>query len=131
MTDPTTAPAMEQREYTATRTFDAPRELVFKAWTEPEQFAKWWGGAQGASTPLDTVRLDARPGGEWRAVTRMADGSAEYPFFGVYREVDPPERLVFTLRNSPEPDPTGEHLVHHRLHRAGPARPRCSSPRWA
>jgi uncharacterized protein YndB with AHSA1/START domain len=111
MTDPATAPATERREYTTTRTFDAPREVVFKAWTEPEQFAKWWGGAQGASTPLDTVHMDARPGGEWRALVRSDDGSNEYPFYGVYREVDPPQRLVFTLRNSREPDPTGEHLV--------------------
>ena len=41
MADPTTAPTMNSLQYTATRTFDAPRELVFRAWTEPEQFAKW------------------------------------------------------------------------------------------
>ncbi len=111
MTDPTTAPAMEQREYTTTRTFDAPPEVVFKAWTEPEQFARWWGAADGAGTPLDTVRMDVRPGGEWHAITRASDGSAEYPFAGIYKEIDAPGRLVFTLTDGLEPDPNRQHLV--------------------
>ncbi len=111
MTDPATAPVMELREYKITRTFDAPRGLVFKAWTEPEQFARWWGAADGAGTSLDTVRMDVRPGGEWAAITKAADGSAEYPFAGVYKEVNPPERLVFTLTDGLKPDPNRQHLV--------------------
>lgn len=111
MTDPATAPAMEQREFKTTRTFDAPRDVVFKAWTEPEQFARWWGAGDGAGTPVETVRMDVRPGGEWAATVKAADGSAEYPFAGVYREVDPPQRLVFTLTDGPKPDPNRQHLV--------------------
>ena len=111
MTDPATAIEMKQREYTITRTFDAPRDLVFKAWTQPEQFARWWGNADGAGTPLDTVHMDVRPGGEWGAIVKAADGNTEYPFSGVYREIKEPERLVFTLTDAVKPDPNREHLV--------------------
>ncbi|MFC0863846.1 SRPBCC domain-containing protein [Sphaerimonospora cavernae] len=73
-----------------TRTFDAPRELVYAAWTEPKHFTHWWGA------PLDTISMDVRPGGEWRA-TIVVDEQTQVPFAGVYREVVPNERLVYTL----------------------------------
>ncbi|MGZ8648567.1 MAG: SRPBCC domain-containing protein, partial [Solirubrobacteraceae bacterium] len=57
--------AATARKITITRVFDAPRELVWKAWTEPEHLARWWG-PQGRSTPVDSITLDVRPGGTFR-----------------------------------------------------------------
>src|SRR5580700_2538193 len=89
----TTAPASElEREVTITRLFDAPRELVFQAWTDPQHLAQWWG-PKGFSNPI--CEADARPGGAWRIVMRGPDG-AKYPCGGVYREIVESERLVFT-----------------------------------
>jgi uncharacterized protein YndB with AHSA1/START domain len=82
------------REITITRVYDAPRELVWKAWTEPEQLARWWG-THGWSTRLSTVVMDVRPGGTFRLTSvRDADGS-EMDTEAVYREVVEPERLAF------------------------------------
>jgi len=89
----TAAPANElEREVTITRLFDAPRALVFQAWTDPRHLAQWWG-PKGFSNPV--CEADARPGGTWRIVMRAPDGT-EYPGGGVYREIVEPERLVFT-----------------------------------
>lgn len=85
------ASAME-REVVITRVFDAPREVVFKAWTDPKQVQRWFG-PRVFTNPV--CELDVRPGGSWRVVMRGPDGT-EYPAVGVYREVVPPERLVFT-----------------------------------
>jgi uncharacterized protein YndB with AHSA1/START domain len=77
-----------------TRTYDAPREQVWKAWTEPERIAAWWG-KRGWRTPVASVTLDVRPGGTFRLNSISdADGS-EMPLDATYREVVPPERLVF------------------------------------
>jgi uncharacterized protein YndB with AHSA1/START domain len=73
-----------------TRVFDAPRRLVFDAWTRPELFVRWFG-ARGWTVPV--CEIDLRPGGAYRYVMRGADG-AEITMRGVYREVEPPERLV-------------------------------------
>jgi uncharacterized protein YndB with AHSA1/START domain len=81
----------EHRELTVTRILDAPREVVWKAWTDPAQFAYWFGGE--AEVPVSTVSLDVRPGGAWNARMLLEDGT-EIPFGGVYREVQEPERLV-------------------------------------
>lgn len=82
------------REVTIRRVFDAPREQVWRAWTEPEQLSRWWG-ARGWSAPLSEIRMDVRPGGEFRVLgVRDSDG-AQMPTVGVYREVLAPERLVF------------------------------------
>jgi uncharacterized protein YndB with AHSA1/START domain len=59
------AVAMTRREYTTTRVLDAPRELLSKAWTEPEQLAQWWG-PKGMGTPIETIELDLRPGGAFQ-----------------------------------------------------------------
>ena len=73
-----------------TRTFAAPREDIFAAWTQPVQVTRWWD-ASGA--PLATCEIDLRPGGAFRFVTQ---GRPDVPpFSGVYREIAPPERLVF------------------------------------
>lgn len=76
-----------------TRVFDAPRELVFRAYTDPELVPRWWG-PRNLTTTVD--KMDVRPGGEWRFVHHAPDGS-EYGFRGEYREVVPPERLVNTF----------------------------------
>src|SRR5712664_3777626 len=75
-----------------TRVFDAPRELVFKAWTDPKQVAQWWG-PHGFTNSV--CELDVRPGGAIRIDMRGPDGTV-YPMTGVYNEVVEPERLVFT-----------------------------------
>jgi uncharacterized protein YndB with AHSA1/START domain len=82
------------------RVFDAPRHLVFAAHTRPEHVARWWGNRDST---LSVCRIDLRPGGEWRYVLRMPDGS-EHGFGGVYREIVPPERLVYTFRYDGYPD---------------------------
>jgi uncharacterized protein YndB with AHSA1/START domain len=89
-TNPVTGAA--ERELTITRILDAPRELVFKAWTEPEHLMRWWGPHCFTNPACE---VDLRPGGKWRIVMRAPDGT-EYPCGGVYREIVPPERLVFT-----------------------------------
>jgi uncharacterized protein YndB with AHSA1/START domain len=77
------------------RVFDAPRELVFKAWTDVDQFKQWFGAAACNGSSLQSVKVDARVGGKYRIQARQADGEF-YTTVGVYREVKPPERLVFT-----------------------------------
>ncbi len=82
----------EERELVLTRVFDAPRELVFKAWTDPKRVAQWWGPHRFTNPVCD---LDVRPGGAIRIHMRGPDGTV-YPMTGVYQEVVEPERLVFT-----------------------------------
>ena len=77
-----------------TRVFAAPRAVVFKAWTDPEHVAKWWGPT-GFTVPV--CEMDARPGGAIRVHMRGPDGVV-YPNAGVFEEVVPPERLVMTTR---------------------------------
>ena len=77
------------------RVFDAPRELVFKAWTEASQFKQWFGAAACEGSSLQSVKVDARVGGKYRLQVRRADGEF-FTTVGIYREVKPPERLVFT-----------------------------------
>jgi uncharacterized protein YndB with AHSA1/START domain len=79
-------------ELLLTRVFDAPRRLVFKAWTEPAQLVRWWG-PRGFRTP--SCKMDVRPGGTWRACMRSPEGTDHW-LHCVYREVVEPERLVFT-----------------------------------
>jgi uncharacterized protein YndB with AHSA1/START domain len=85
--------AATAQEITITRVFDAPRELVWKAWTEPDQLAQWWG-SRDWSTPRERIAMDVRPGGALRVTSVSEDGS-EMTIHGVYREVVEPERLVF------------------------------------
>jgi uncharacterized protein YndB with AHSA1/START domain len=86
---------------TITRVFEAPREAVWKEWTEPERFADWYGGAEG-EIPLSTVSMDVREGGVWRLT--MIYGGREIHWKGEYREVVEPERLVFTVSDRPGDD---------------------------
>ena len=82
-----------EREIVTERIFDAPRERVYAAYTDPELIVQWWG-LRSTTTIVD--RLDVRPGGDWRFIERNSDGS-ETAFRGTYREVTPPERLVHTF----------------------------------
>ena len=84
---------VKTQDITITRVFDAPRELVWRAWTEREQLAKWWG-MRGWTAPPETITMDVRPGGAFRAtVINDGDGS-QISQEVVYREVVEPERLV-------------------------------------
>lgn len=74
------------------RIFDAPRELVWKAWTDPKHFMQWWG-PQGFTSPLSEI--DLRVGGKYHLGMTSPDGRDMYNM-GVYTEITPPERLVFT-----------------------------------
>jgi uncharacterized protein YndB with AHSA1/START domain len=85
--------ARGDRELVMTRIFDAPRERVFQAYTNPRLIPQWWGPARYTTT---VDKMEVRPGGAWRYIHRGADGS-EYGFKGVYGEVVPPERLVTTF----------------------------------
>lgn len=82
----------EEQELVLTRVFDAPRELVFRVWTDPKHVAQWWG-PRGFTNPV--CELDLRPGGAILIHMRGPDGTV-YPMRGVYQEVVPSERLVFT-----------------------------------
>jgi uncharacterized protein YndB with AHSA1/START domain len=91
---------MTEKELTITRIFDAPRDLVFQAWTVPEQFANWMGPKGFTASG---VEMDLTEGGAWRA-TISNDEGAEHTSIGVYCEIAAPERLVFTFSwvSSPE-----------------------------
>lgn len=87
-----------EREVRIVRTFNAPRELVWKAWTDPAQVAQWWG-PRGFSNPV--CEWDARPGGRIHIVMRASEqiakfiGKADHPMTGEFTEVVPVERLAF------------------------------------
>ena len=86
---------------TITRVFDAPRDRLWQEWTEPERFADWFGGGD-ADVPLSTVSMDVRPGGRWRLTMYSGPARFEIRWWGEYREVVVPERLVFTVSDRPE-----------------------------
>jgi uncharacterized protein YndB with AHSA1/START domain len=86
-----------------TRVFDAPREHLWREWTEPERFADWFGGA-AAEVPIPTVSMDVRVGGAWRLVMLAGPARSEIHWAGEYQEVDEPSRLVFTLTDRPDED---------------------------
>lgn len=84
------------QELTLKRIFDAPRELVFKAWTDPTLISKWWGPTQ-FTTPVSEV--EGRRGGKLYIVMhgpKNSDFDIDLPMTGVFQEFDPPRRLVFT-----------------------------------
>lgn len=95
--------AATMQEITITRVFDAPRELVWKAWTDPGQLARWWG-KRGWNARPETITMDVRPGGAFRLTSVSEGDGREMPQEGVYREVVEPERLVI--------DEAAEHAWH-------------------
>ncbi len=85
------APRATTKPFTISRTFEAPRDLVWKCFTEPERMQKWWG-PKGVT--VITAKMDLRPGGTYHYGMRMPDGKGMWGKF-VYREITPPARLVF------------------------------------
>ncbi len=90
-----------------TRLLDAPREIVFAAWIDPEQATQWWG-PKGFTAVSYTI--EARVGGAWRRVMRSPEG-VEHRARGVYREIDAPSRLVFTYAWETNPEETGHETL--------------------
>lgn len=86
-----------KREITMSRIFDAPRELVYKVYTHPQLVPEWWG-LRSTTTVVD--RMDVKVGGAWRYIQSDGQGH-EYAFNGIYKEVQPPERLVYTFEFEP------------------------------
>jgi uncharacterized protein YndB with AHSA1/START domain len=82
-----------KQEIISTTVFDAPRELVFRAYTDPKLFAQWWGPRR---YEIKIVKFDARQGGEWRVIHKAEDGG-EHGFRGVHHDVVAPERIVVTF----------------------------------
>jgi uncharacterized protein YndB with AHSA1/START domain len=103
MAEPPLAKGAGEYGITITWVFEAPRERVWREWTEPASFADWFGGP-GSEVPLSTVFMDVRPGGSWRATMFTGPERHEIHWKGQYREVAPPERLVFTLSDQPGDD---------------------------
>ena len=91
-----TRPDPNEPEFVIIRVLPAPRALVFRAWTDPQLMAQWWGPHQYQNPVCE---LDARPGGQWRIVMTGPHGD-EHPCCGEYREVVAPERLVMTIDHS-------------------------------
>jgi uncharacterized protein YndB with AHSA1/START domain len=108
----TTTPS--DTEITLTRVFDAPRHLVFEAMTRPEHVRRWWGILDERYS-VQTCEIDLRVGGRWRFVGKGPMG--EVAFRGVYREVAPPDRLVYTETYEVFPD--GESIVTQLLTEEG------------
>jgi len=106
--DATTYATPTDREVVITRVVDAPRHLVFAAWTDPKLLPRWMTGPEGWTMPV--CDIDLRPGGTWRFVWRRADGS-EMGMTGSYKEVSPPERLVTTEKWGPEWPETTNTLI--------------------
>jgi uncharacterized protein YndB with AHSA1/START domain len=79
------------------REFEAPRELIFKAYTDPEIVSQWWGPRK---YEIIITEWDVRPGGKWRVVHRDQEGN-EHPFRGEFREVSPPDKMVNTFEYEP------------------------------
>ena len=97
MTEKSSATSMltlpSDREIVMQRVFNAPRELVFKAYTDPNLIPKWWGPRRYTTT---VDKMDVKVGGVWRFVQRDVAGN-EYAFNGEYREIAPPKRLSYTF----------------------------------
>jgi uncharacterized protein YndB with AHSA1/START domain len=83
----------EEKQIVMERVFDASRELVWKAFTDPDSLTQWWGPKK-YTTRID--KIDVKPGGGWRFIQANSEGG-EYAFNGEFREVEPPEKLSFTF----------------------------------
>jgi uncharacterized glyoxalase superfamily protein PhnB/uncharacterized protein YndB with AHSA1/START domain len=100
--------AADQKEFVISRVFDAPRELVWKCFTEPERMKQWWGPK---GFKVIASKMDLRPGGTYHYGMKAPDGT---PVWGkmVYREISPPERIVFVNSFSDEAGGTTRHPLH-------------------
>lgn len=98
-----------------TRIFDAPREQVFKAWTDPDEIAGWYG-PEHFDSPRDKIQVDLRPGGRWELIMVQRDNGAEFPVGYDVVEVVEPELLVLRSDPMPQagmPDPTVVRVEFH------------------
>lgn len=93
--------AMGEHTIVIERELDAPRELVWRVWTDPDEVTKWWG-PEHFTTPRETIEFDLRPGGVCRLTMIGPDGS-EYPSDGHFGVVEPPARLSFSEEVSDNP----------------------------
>ena len=91
---------MTEPDLSITRVFDAPRDRVWREWTDPEAFADWYGGA-AAEVPVSSVSMDLREGGAWKATMFAGPNRRQIDWRGEYREVVEPERLAFTVTDQP------------------------------
>jgi uncharacterized protein YndB with AHSA1/START domain len=91
------ASSESSKEIVSTRVFDAPRELVFRMWTEPQHIKRWWG-PRGFSNTIHT--MDVRPGGEWNFIMHGPDGT-DYTNRIIYREIDRPSRMAYSHVSGP------------------------------
>jgi uncharacterized protein YndB with AHSA1/START domain len=92
-------------QLTITRTFAAPPQAVFEAWTDPEKFAVWFG-TDGVEVPAETLSMDVRAGGSWKAVMKLPDDTSIH-WVGEYIEVEAPTHLVMTITDNPALDERG------------------------
>jgi uncharacterized protein YndB with AHSA1/START domain len=107
MTSSATVTLPRENQILVTREFDAPRHLVYRAWTEPELVRRWWAGRRGEVT---SAEIDLRVGGGWRYVMVAHDGG-EVAFHGEFREIVPEERIVSTEIWEGAPDSEAVNLV--------------------
>jgi uncharacterized protein YndB with AHSA1/START domain len=92
---------LADREIVITRVFDAPREMIWDAWTDPKQVVRWWG-PRGFTTSIH--KMDVRPGGVWRQTMHGPDGT-DYPGQMVFVEVVKPERIVYSMSGGKQGQP--------------------------
>lgn len=104
-------PVKRKPDLVLTRIFDAPRELVFRAWTDPQHVAQWWGPDEFT---VPHCELDVRPGGAILVLMRGPDGTM-YPTEGIFQEVVEPERLVFTSFAYPDESGSPQLEVLHTV----------------
>jgi len=97
--NPTSVERKSDREFVATRTFDAPARLVYEAWRNPELFRRWWV-PEGAGMTLESCEMDVRTGGKYRLVFRHPAFDEPMAFYGRYIEVVPNERIAWTNEES-------------------------------
>jgi uncharacterized protein YndB with AHSA1/START domain len=100
-TDTLTVTLPSDREIMMTRTFDAPRDIVFEAHTSCEHMQNWWGPHGYTFASCD---IDFRAGGKWRIVHRGPDGEGEFGFRGEFREIERPDRITWTFEYEGMPD---------------------------
>lgn len=92
-------------QLTITRSFAASPQAVFDAWTDPAKFAVWFG-TDGVDVPAETLSMDVRPGGSWKAVMKLPDDTS-IDWVGEYLEIDAPTHLVMTITDKPADDARG------------------------
>jgi len=106
-----------RKGFTLVRTFEATPKEVWKAWTDPDAAAHWWHPRQ-MNTPRESVEIDARVGGRYTYTMVSDETGEEYVTAGVYREVSPTERLVFTW-GEPDGNPDNAPVITVTLEAAG------------